>query len=49
MPRSGNTKLSTNKPIYKPSAAYGHFGRDVTGDLFPWEKTDLADKLKAEF
>ena len=48
-PRGIRTHLGLNKPIYKPSAAYGHFGRDVTGDLFPWEKTDLADKLKAEF
>ena len=48
-PRGIRTHLGLNKPIYRPSAAYGHFGRDVTGDLFPWEKTDLADKLKAEF
>ncbi len=48
-PRGIRTHLGLNKPIYQPSAAYGHFGRDVTGDLFPWEKTDLAAKLKAEF
>ena len=34
------------KPIYKQVAAYGHFGRN---DLdLPWEKTDVAEKLKAE-
>jgi S-adenosylmethionine synthetase len=33
------------RPIYKPSAAYGHFGRSPENGLFPWEKTDLAGKL----
>jgi S-adenosylmethionine synthetase len=33
--------LGLNKPIYAPTAAYGHFGRKAEGDLFPWEKTDL--------
>ncbi len=37
--------LDLRRPIYKKTAAYGHFGRtDV--DL-PWEKTDKADALKA--
>ncbi|MCR5249609.1 MAG: methionine adenosyltransferase [Lachnospiraceae bacterium] len=37
--------LDLRRPIYKQTAAYGHFGRlDV--DL-PWEKTDKADALKA--
>ncbi|MCR4586109.1 MAG: methionine adenosyltransferase [Lachnospiraceae bacterium] len=36
--------LDLRRPIYKPTAAYGHFGRtDV--DL-PWEKTDKAETLK---
>lgn len=36
--------LDLRRPIYKQTAAYGHFGRtDV--DL-PWEKTDMAEKLK---
>ena len=36
--------LDLRRPIYKPTAAYGHFGRtDV--DL-PWEKTDKAEELK---
>ena len=36
--------LDLRRPIYKATAAYGHFGRtDV--DL-PWEKTDKADVLK---
>lgn len=36
--------LDLRKPIYKPTAAYGHFGRDDV-DL-PWEKTDRAEALK---
>jgi S-adenosylmethionine synthetase len=36
--------LDLRKPIYRKTAAYGHFGRD---DIeFPWEKTDKAAKLK---
>ena len=34
--------LNLRKPIYEKTAAYGHFGRNI----FPWEKTDLADRLK---
>jgi S-adenosylmethionine synthetase len=38
--------LGLRRPIYKPTAAYGHFGRtDV--DL-PWEKTDKAELLRKE-
>ena len=38
--------LDLRRPIYKQTAAYGHFGRN---DIeVPWEKTDLADKLAAE-
>ncbi|WP_294322548.1 methionine adenosyltransferase [uncultured Sphingomonas sp.] len=46
-PRGIRTHLALNKPIYQPTAAYGHFGRKPEGDLFPWEKTDLVDDLKA--
>jgi S-adenosylmethionine synthetase len=46
-PRGIRTHLGLNKPIYAKTAAYGHFGRTAEGDYFPWEKTDLADKLKA--
>jgi S-adenosylmethionine synthetase len=46
-PRGIRTYLGLNKPIYAPTAAYGHFGRKPDGDLFPWEKTDLVDELKA--
>jgi len=37
--------LDLLRPIYRPSAAYGHFGRDDAG--FPWEKTDKAEALRA--
>jgi S-adenosylmethionine synthetase len=46
-PRGIRTGLSLNKPIYGVTAAYGHFGRTPEGDLFPWERTDLVDDLKA--
>ncbi|MBM3579896.1 MAG: methionine adenosyltransferase [Alphaproteobacteria bacterium] len=49
-PRGIRTHLGLNKPIYKRTAAYGHFGRTPEADGgFSWEKTDLADKLKAIF
>jgi S-adenosylmethionine synthetase len=35
--------LDLERPIYLATAAYGHFGRDE----FPWEKTDIAEQLKA--
>ena len=46
-PRGIRTHLSLNKPIYEATAAYGHFGRKAEGDLFPWERVDLVDDLKA--
>ena len=39
--------LNLHKPIYKASAAYGHFGREPGDDgSFSWERTDLVDQLK---
>ena len=46
-PRGIRLGLGLNKPIYARTAAYGHFGRKPEGDLFPWERTDLVDALKA--
>ena len=37
--------LDLKRPIYRKTAAYGHFGREDTD--FTWEKTDKADALKA--
>ncbi|WP_414900979.1 methionine adenosyltransferase [Sphingomonas flavalba] len=45
-PKGIRTHLALNKPIYQPTAAYGHFGRQPDGDFFTWEKTDLVDALK---
>lgn len=39
-------KLRLRRPIYRQTAAYGHFGRS---DLnLPWEETDVADALRAD-
>ena len=46
-PRGIREGLSLNRPIYRKTAAYGHFGRKASGDDFPWEKTDLVEALKA--
>jgi S-adenosylmethionine synthetase len=46
-PRAIRTHLGLNKPIYKKTAAYGHFGRKAQGDFFPWERLDLVEDLKA--
>ncbi|AKQ41275.1 S-adenosylmethionine synthetase [Aurantiacibacter atlanticus] len=46
-PRGIRTHLGLNKPIYAQTAAYGHFGRTAEGDLFPWERTNLVEDLKA--
>lgn len=37
--------LNLRRPIYKATAAYGHFGREEDG--FTWEKTDKAESLRA--
>ena len=36
--------LDLRRPIYKRTAAYGHFGREEEG--FPWERTDKAEELR---
>ncbi|MFL6842790.1 MAG: methionine adenosyltransferase, partial [Sphingomicrobium sp.] len=46
-PRGIRTHLGLNRPIYEPTAAYGHFGRRSDGDFFPWERLDLVEDLKA--
>ena len=39
--------LKLNQPIYKRTAAYGHFGREADSDGgFSWEKLDIVDELK---
>ena len=49
-PRGIRTHLGLNRPIYARTSAYGHFGRAPQADGgFSWERTDLADRLKAAF
>jgi S-adenosylmethionine synthetase len=43
-PRALVDRLDLLKPIYRDTAAYGHFGREE--DQFTWERTDLADALR---
>ena len=44
-PRGIIEELKLRRPIYKATAAYGHFGRNEDG--FTWEKTDKAESLRA--
>jgi len=44
-PRGIIEELHLRRPIYKKTAAYGHFGREGE-DGFNWEITDKADILK---
>ena len=48
-PKGIRTHFDLNRPIYARTAAYGHFGREPEGGFFPWEATDLVDKLKQAF
>jgi S-adenosylmethionine synthetase len=38
--------LDLLRPIYRATASYGHFGRELPE--FTWERTDKADLLRAE-
>jgi S-adenosylmethionine synthetase len=50
-PRGIREHLHLNRPIYVPTSAYGHFGRepDEAKGTFTWEKTDLVPALKSAF
>ena len=39
--------LDLRRPIYLPTAAYGHFGRPSDNGLFPWEQLNRVDDLKS--
>ncbi len=41
--------LNLKRPIYQPTAAYGHFGRTPHDGLFPWERADMAETLRSAF
>ncbi|WP_171254617.1 methionine adenosyltransferase domain-containing protein, partial [Acinetobacter baumannii] len=38
--------LNLIQPMYKQTAAYGHFGREGSNTAFTWEKTDKVEALK---
>ncbi len=44
-PKGIMKSLNLLRPIYRRTAAYGHFGRDE--DLFTWERTDKKDEIKS--
>jgi len=44
-PKGLISMLNLKRPIYRPTAAYGHFGR--TEETFTWERTDKAEALAA--
>ncbi len=48
-PRGIREHLRLNRPIYAPTSAYGHFGREPDDEkgTFTWERTDLVPALKA--
>ncbi len=47
-PRGIRTRLRLNRPIYKRTSSYGHFGRQPEDDGgFSWERTDIAEDLQA--
>jgi S-adenosylmethionine synthetase len=50
-PRGIREHLHLNRPIYAPTSAYGHFGRDPDPEsgTFTWEKTDLVPVLRSAF
>jgi S-adenosylmethionine synthetase len=50
-PRGIREHLQLNRPIYAPTSAYGHFGRDPdeAKGTFTWEKLDLVPALTAAF
>ena len=49
-PRGIREHLKLSNPIYVPTSAYGHFGRDPSSEgHFSWEKTDLLESFKKAF
>jgi S-adenosylmethionine synthetase len=41
--------LDLRRPIYRKTAAYGHFGRAPENGFFPWERVDRVDALRRAF
>ncbi|TNF33587.1 MAG: methionine adenosyltransferase [Gammaproteobacteria bacterium] len=47
-PRGLIEMLNLKQPMYRQTAAYGHFGRKAAKNAFTWERTDKAKALKAD-
>ena len=47
-PRGLIEMLDLKQPMYRQTAAYGHFGRKASKKAFTWERTDKAKALKAD-
>ncbi len=49
-PKKITEDLRLKKPVFSPTASYGHFGRESKGDLFLWERTSpkILECLKTE-
>jgi S-adenosylmethionine synthetase len=45
-PRGIIESLNLRRPIYRPTASFGHFGRSGAG--FTWERTDKADSIRSQ-
>ncbi|MCX7808885.1 MAG: methionine adenosyltransferase, partial [Deltaproteobacteria bacterium] len=45
-PRAITESLDLLRPIYRPTAAYGHFGRPPEGGFFPWEREDRVEEIR---
>ena len=48
-PKSIIERYDLLRPIYAPTSAYGHFGRQAENGLFPWEALDKVEELKGRF
>jgi S-adenosylmethionine synthetase len=48
-PRAIIERLGLTRPIFRPTAAYGHFGREAKNGLFTWEELTYLEELKSRF
>ncbi len=46
-PRAIINRFHLDRPVFSPTAAGGHFGREPKGDCFAWEKLDLVDVFRS--
>ncbi len=47
-PASIIERFALKNPIYLPTAAYGHFGREAQGKFFGWERTDMVELITSK-